>query len=375
MSALRGIGWDHPRCRGPLELAATRRDVVWEFRSLEAFNDQPPAELADEYDLLVVDHPHVAAAAEAGALAPLDTLLAPEVLADRAADSAGASFSSYVYAGHHWALPIDAACQVSAARTDLLAAARRPRPQTWDHALELARELPGTVALPLRPADAFCSLLTLCAQRGAPVLLEAGMRFDRGAVELLVELAALVDEISFAAAPPELLRRLQDEDRLLYVPLVFGYTGFSRLPVAFGAPPRLDGGQGGPVLGGAGLAVSARSASVAEAADLCAWLAGEDAQREVVLAAGGQPASAAVWSDVRADAAVGGFFSATGAALASAYVRPRHPAWPAFQEEAGRSLAAALAEARDADATLAVLDDLAEATVRRRVGAGDSVAR
>lgn len=364
MSELRGIGWDHPRCRAPLERAARDRHVRWEFRSLVAFNDQSLAELADDYDLLVVDHPHVAAAAEADALAPLDVLLGPERLAQPAADSAGPSFASYGYSGRQWALPIDSACQVSAARPDLLASAEVTRPRTWAETLELARARPGSVALPLTPADSFCCLLTLCSQRAAPVTLEGRLRFDRAALEMLMELAALVDATSFTQSPPDLLARLQAGSDLLYVPLVFGYTDFSRPAdggnVQFGMPPAFAAGGGGPVLGGAGLAVSSRSPHTAEAAEMCLWLAAADAQRDLVLPAGGQPASAALWADSLADATVGGFFSATAPALESAYVRPSHPGWPEFQKAAGSVLAEALAAGSNIDATLASLDDTAE---------------
>jgi len=80
--ALRGIGWDHERCLAPLTAAASawaeRRPgtvVEWDSRSLAAFNDQPIDGLAETYDLIVVDHPFVGAAAETSCLVPLERVL------------------------------------------------------------------------------------------------------------------------------------------------------------------------------------------------------------------------------------------------------------------------------------------------------------
>ena len=71
---LRALGWDHPRCRLPMEACAAAYSaarVAWEYRSLESFGDQPLAELAHQYDLVVIDHPHIGEAVEAGCLRPL----------------------------------------------------------------------------------------------------------------------------------------------------------------------------------------------------------------------------------------------------------------------------------------------------------------
>ena len=49
-------------------------------------------------------------------------------------------------------------------RDDLLGGA--PAPATWDEVLALARAQPGRVAVPVAPAQAMCSFLTLCANAG-----------------------------------------------------------------------------------------------------------------------------------------------------------------------------------------------------------------
>ena len=72
MSELRGLGWDHPRCVGPMRACAdtwralTDVSVEWSFRSLSAFGDQPLEDATGAYDLVVIDHPFCGRALETG---------------------------------------------------------------------------------------------------------------------------------------------------------------------------------------------------------------------------------------------------------------------------------------------------------------------
>ncbi len=72
MIALRGITWDHPRGYQPLAASADPYAaefgvrVTWDRRSLKDFGDAPIDLLAADYDLLIIDHPHMGLAAEAG---------------------------------------------------------------------------------------------------------------------------------------------------------------------------------------------------------------------------------------------------------------------------------------------------------------------
>ena len=96
-TTLRGITWEHARgfdCQVAAASEYERRTgvrVEWEARSLQAFADAPLEVLTADYDLLVIDHPHVPLAAEAGLLARLDGAGHDEALAALAADSVGAS--------------------------------------------------------------------------------------------------------------------------------------------------------------------------------------------------------------------------------------------------------------------------------------------
>ena len=316
---LRALGWDHPRCRLPMEACAAAYPaarVAWEYRSLESFGDQPLAELAHRYDLVVIDHPHIGEAVEAGCLRPL-TASDP--------GSIGPSHGSYRHAGQQWALASDAACHVAAWHPSLDA-----QPDGWQGVLELARTRRGRVALPLQPAHALCSLATLCAQAGAPLEPPFDLPAIERALELLAELAALAPAEAFDWEPPQALAWLARGDGD-YVPLTFGFVSYAA-DVRFGAPP---GGRGA-ILGGAGLAVTAASHHPAEAEAFAAWCASSGVQTDIVAAAGGQPAGRAAWHDAAVDAAAHGFYGDTRAAIEHAWVRPRDAWWPPFQRDGGR---------------------------------------
>ena len=63
--ALKGMTWNHPRGYLPLEAAAREWEartgvaVNWDKRSLQDFESFPVELLAREYDLIIIDHPHV----------------------------------------------------------------------------------------------------------------------------------------------------------------------------------------------------------------------------------------------------------------------------------------------------------------------------
>ncbi|MVA74704.1 extracellular solute-binding protein [Auraticoccus sp. F435] len=346
---LQGITWEHERGHGSV-VAASRAyreqqpdvEITWTARSLQAFADQPLEALVERYDLLVVDHPHIPSAAEEGLLAPLDEHLPAEL--DDAA-FVGPSHATYRHGGAQYGLATDAAAQVAAYRPDLLP----EPPRTWPEVLELARA--GRVLWPAKPIDAFSSLVTLCAGTGAAVMTADGF-VDRDVFEesfqVLGELARLVPQECLSANPIEVAERLTGSDRWAYAPLLFGYTNYSRegyraTRLAYTDIPLRDGEPRGSLLGGAGIAVSARSRHVPEAARFAAWLASGPVQRGAYFDGGGQPGHLAAWEDETLDAATLGFFSGTRRTLEQAYVRPRHPRFLALQDTASPWVTEALA--------------------------------
>lgn len=340
-------------------------ELVWEFRSLTAFGEEPIEEVAHRYDLIMIDHPFCGTADATGTLKPLDDLLAPGLLDTFAADSIGPSHASYSFHGHQWALATDGACQVCAVRDDLLGDASAP--VTWGEVRELARAQPGRVAVPLAPAQAMCSFLTLCANTGSPVTTDPNrlVEPDIGlyAVDLLDELHRLGPTGSPEWEQPDVLDRLTSGDELIYVPLVFGFVTYSRadrvtFPCRFLDLPSAGAGPVGGILGGAGLAVSATSKYLEEAAAFIAFASDSEAQRTLVGLTGGQPGSRSAWCDPVVDHEAGGFFSGTLATIEQAWVRPRERWWPPFQLEGGRLLSRGLAAGEPARALLEALDTL-----------------
>ena len=136
--ALVGITWDHPRgyaalaelerldATADIRYGAVPAPVTWDRQSLTGFESRPIADLARRYDLLIVDHPGLGAAT--AALHPLDELFSPSELAAWADTTVGPSFGAYRYAGHQWALPLDAAAQICMIRPSLMDARPAPRP-------------------------------------------------------------------------------------------------------------------------------------------------------------------------------------------------------------------------------------------------------
>lgn len=361
MTRLRGITWDHPRGIRPLEAASaefarrTGIEVAWTARPLCAFEDTPLAELAGDCDLLAVDHPFIGDAVDAGALAPLDVLLAPEVLQDRAGDSAGLSHTSYTWRGRQWALGVDAACMVGAQRPDLLGGGAEVH--TWNEALGLARELGrGRVLLPANPTHLWGTFLSLCESvtalpdardpDGRPGWWPAsGIDHSTAlaAWELLAETVEVSAPESLAADPISALDRLASSDETAYVPLVFGYVTYARpdsglARVRFTDAPGLRPAGGGTLTGGVGLTVSAATEHPEESARFLEFVTEARVQSGTIARAGGQPGRRSAWSSESVNDEAGDFFAGTLATMERSFLRPRCPGYPRFQLAAAACL-------------------------------------
>ncbi len=133
---------------------------------------------------------------------------------------------------------------------------------------------------------------------------------------------------------------MASSDEILYVPLMFGYSSYARpgfrpRPLRFGDAPRGPSGERGTVLGGVGLAVSARRAHREMAADLARHIASPEVQRGTYARAGGQPGHGAAWESPHVNALTGNFFVATRRSIDHAFVRPRVSGHRPFQPLAG----------------------------------------
>ena len=268
MVRLRGMTWDHPRGFDPMLATAAAYGsahpgvaITWEKRSLQAFADRPISEMAETYDLMVIDHPHVGEVAKQGNLLPLDGLREAEMAA-LAAGSVGLSHPSYEFAGRQWALAIDTATPVACLRPDLLDHA----PRVWAEVLKLARA--GRVGFALIPINALMTFFGMARNLGhgvaeAPDHLMA--RADGAHVlGLMREIVALMDPRCLTLDPIGIYEWMgRHADAPAYSPFGYGYTNYSRRgfcphPLRFhDAPGISEASPRGTVLGGTGIAVSA----------------------------------------------------------------------------------------------------------------------
>lgn len=366
--AYRGLTWDHPRGYVALERAAQRAradglDLTWERQPLEGFESHPIEELAERYDLIVLDHPHIGDAVAGDCLQPLASLFDVATLADWRAQSIGQSFDSYRYAGTQWALPLDAATQVAVAREDRLEGAL---PRDWTEVLALARRQP--VCLSLAGPHAALTLFSMAAAHGdAPAASDPDRLFaGEGAVaawDLLTALHAQSFRGWAALNPIRILDAMARDAEAVYCPLVYGYVNYAvagegRQPLRFGDVPAGPEGRLGSTLGGTGLAVSRRATVDDTLRRHLAELMSPAMQCDFIPFADGQPSAREAWRDTRVNAAWNGFYAQTQATLEQAIVRPRHPGYIPFQTEASALVRGALADGLAAAPALAALQAL-----------------
>ena len=347
---LRGITWNHSR--GFVSVAATAQrfcemhpevEIVWEKRSLQAFADAPIQGLAQDYDLLVIDHPWAGYAAHSQVLVPLQDIMPADYLADQAANSVGQSHASYIFAGSQCALAIDAATPVASYRPDLLARYELQEPETWSDLLALARQ--GRVIMPGIEIDTLMNFYMLCATQGQAPFVDDdwALADDMGlrALEQLRELASLCPREIFAWNPIAVYEALSRRDDYVYCPFAYGYSNYSRdgysdNALIFSDMVSIDGhGRCQSTLGGTGLAISTGCQSLEVARGYAMFSASPLIQRTLFFENGGQPGHRRAWTDAEVNRRSRNYFRNTLPALDRAYLRPRFPGYLHFQDQAG----------------------------------------
>lgn len=365
--ALRGMTWDHPRGHDPMVAtsAAYARahpgvTITWEKRSLQAFADRPIAEMAEAYDLMVIDHPHVGEVAPRGLLLALDGLRDGEMAA-LAAGSVGLSHPSYEFGGRQWALAIDAATPVACLRPDRMDHV----PRLWSEVLALARQ--GRVGFALIEINALMTFFGMARNLGHAVAEDPERLMDPAAaeqvLELLREIAGLIDPRCLRLEPIGICDWMGGDDGGPdYAPFGYGYSNYARKgfcahPLAFHDAPGIAAPTPrGTVLGGTGIAVSAACRHPEVAVDYAFWIAGAACQRGLYTQSGGQPGHAAAWEDDACNALTGNFFRNTRATLDTAWLRPRYDGYMGLQDRAGHLVHACLTGGATIAATIRDLD-------------------
>ena len=353
-TTLKGMTWSHPRGYDPMVACSqiwkerTGVEIEWAKRSLQDFESFSVQQLAQIYDLIVIDHPHVGEITAQACLVPLDVAGRENERDALAQASVGGSYASYTWEGRQWAFPIDAAAQVQCWRPDLISNA----PDSFKWVMALAVE--GRVLIPMRPPHSLMCFFTLAANLGTPCAAAGtGVFIDQDAGAVVYEqLAALMHHVPaecFDMDPIAVFEHMSAADSMIAcAPLIYGYVsyglaGFRAKRLTFADIPAA--GANGPVgsaLGGTGIAVSAFSHHREAAIDFAYWIASGDVQRGPFAAAGGQPGHASGWEDAEVNASTNDFYRNTRRTLDNAWTRPRHRGYMTFQAAASERLNAGL---------------------------------
>lgn len=347
---LKGIAWDHPRGYEPL-LATSKAfaelyqgvSIKWNIRSLKEFGDMPVESLIENYDLITIDHPFMGQADANKLLLPLEDKLTKSQIDNLKRQSVGPSFESYRYNGHLYALPIDAASLFAASRNDLILSLNLELPQMRSALFNFYKKVPNgfKVAWPLCPTDLWCTFLTLCAQDGGRNFIKDFKLNETVGIEVLNELIEHLNYLhseSLNWNPVQVLDHMKTNDEIIYSPYLFGYTNYSRLGftknnINFSNSPTNPKNNVSTILGGVGLAVSAKSKHAEIAVTYASYVAKGETQEGIYTENGGQPGNLLAWHNAANNRLCNNFFNHTLKTMEMAYVRPQHPGWNQFQEK------------------------------------------
>lgn len=370
---LKGITWNHSRGLLPMVATAQRFselypnvNITWEKRSLQQFADFSIQELAERFDLLVIDHPWAGFAAKTKSIVPLNFYLSEDYLADQERNSVGQSYESYFYDDQLWALPIDAATPVAASRPDLLAEKGLELPKSFEELLAIADK--GLVAFAGIPIDVLMNFYTLCCSLGEDpcqndgevISPETGVK----ALKMYRELASKMDEANFDRNPIQVYEAMTLTDEIVYCPFAYGYSnysrnGYARKTLHFHDMISLDGTTNlRSTLGGTGLAISSKCVALDVAAKYVEFVGSPACQSALFFESGGQPGHLAAWKNEEVNRQSQNYFFNTLPALQRAFLRPRYHGSMYFQDHAGDVVRDYLMNGGDEMAVLSALNEL-----------------
>ena len=375
-TVLRGITWNHSR--GFVSVVATAQrfselrpevDIRWEKRSLQEFADAPIQGLAEDYDLLVIDHPWAG-------LCRLQPGPAAAARSDsrrlhaRSGGQLRRSFTCRVTSS----TAVNARWRLTRRRRSLLIGPICWRAMSWNSRVpgascwRLARK--GRVIMPGIPIDTLMNFYMLCATQGeAPFVDDEWAVSDEmslQALEQLRELASLCPPAIFDWNPIAVYEALSRRDDFVYCPFAYGYSnyargGYSDNLLMFDDMVDMDGqGRCQTTLGGTGLAISARCQALEIARDYAMFTASPAIQGTLFFDSGGQPGHRSAWLDAEVNRRSNNYFRNTLPALDRAYLRPRFPGYLHFQDHAGAPIRDYLMQGGNRRDVLAALKRLFE---------------
>lgn len=346
---LKGVTWSHSRGYTPLSAVSQRFcelhpevSISWEKRSLQEFADAPIENLADSYDLLVIDHPWAGFAASTGILLPLNQYLTKEYLDDQHTNSVGLSHISYNFEGFQSALAIDAATPVAVYNPDFFKGEGRSLPTDFSEVLDLAKQ--GLVAYAGIPLNLLMDFYMFCATSTEHFFDNEETIIDKDTgtevLETMRQLASYCRKDIFDWDPIHVHEALSKDSSLAYCPFAYGYTNYSRRgyckqPLKAGDLVHYKGSMLKSVLGGTGLSVSSHCKNRDMAILFAQYTASPLIQTTLYTENGGQPAHRSAWLDERNNLLTMDFFKNTIESLDNSYLRPRYSGYLYFQDHAG----------------------------------------
>ena len=372
MTKLKGITWNHTRGLLPMVATAQRFtelnpgiEISWEKRSLQEFADASIEDLAKRFDLLVIDHPWTGFGADTKTILPLSDHLSAEYIKDQEINTVGKSYGSYVFHNKLWALPIDAATPVAAARLDILEKQGLKVPQTYDDLMALAKK--GLVAFAGIPVDSLMTFYSFCCSLGEDpfqsqvkvISVETGKK----ALQMHRELAQLMNPANFKRNPIQVYEAMVNSDEIAYCPFAYGYsnysrTGYSKNLLHFYDLVKLNNQPMISSLGGTGLAVSSFSQHIPEAIKYAEFTGSSQVQQNIFADNGGQPGHLQAWKSERINGVTHDYFKNTLPALERAFLRPRYSGHMYFQDHAGDVVRDYLMNGGDEELVLSAMDAL-----------------
>ena len=349
MVKLKGIAWDHPRGFDPMVETASlfqkknpEVEINWDNRPLQAFADRPIEEMAFDYDLMVIDHPHVGEASRKNLIYELNhSKKYVNELSLLEKNSVGLSHQSYNFNGNQYALAIDAAAPVSAYREDLI---DNP-PKTFDETIKLAEK--SKVIWPIKPVDSISCFNSIAANFDNPINVVPEKFIDQSlAIEILKmmkKLSKLVPRDCLFMNPINVLDIMSESDEFYFCPQLYGYsnysrTGFRKSIVNFGNMISFNEDKNnckGSQLGGTGLAISKTTKHLDIALEYSFWVASEVCQTDTFYKSGGQPGHLKAWQSEDVNNNCNNFFINTLNTLQKSWLRPRYDGYMYFQDKAG----------------------------------------
>ena len=347
MITLKGMTWDHSRGFDPMlatskKFQETHNNAViiqWDKRPLQAFADRPIEDMTDDYDMIVIDYPHVGEVASKGLLQNLDLPKYSSHIEQLKKQSVGKSHESYYINNKQWALAIDAASQTACYREDLIPS----YPSNWNALLDLAKN--NKVLWPLKPVHAISSFYSIYNNITTELMPDKKKFIDKNfGVETLTMMKAVSRELiidCLTMDPIQTAELMTETNDFFYCPYLYGFSNYSRKNyrkyiLKYVDVINLSGkGPAGTHLGGTGIAVSNVSKNKDLAIEYAFWIASAECQKSLFYESGGQPGNSVAWEDDKINKETNNFFRDTRKTLDLAWIRPRHNGYMKFQDESG----------------------------------------